>query len=659
MPKYKHIKAVSNRLFKQRSQARGQSSAFIPSITPTECANTEHNSHEFQTTCSQSETSKESSINTHSTYIPDEVTGSEQYFCDSSMSSDEEEEDVQGFLRWWTNIHNIGLNALSDLLKFMQRNGFPNLPSDSRTLLKTPTQRNIIAIPPGNYCHIGLVKAINYFVQSCQIVPDELTVDLNIDGVPLSRSSTNCFWLILAKFNATDRISKVFVVGVYNGYQKPKSFNDFLNPLICELKNIQAYTFNNNIITVKIRCIICDAPARNSCLATKSYNGYFGCGRCVQEGVYDNHRMTFPESNALKRTDSSFRSKNQPDHHIDTSPFLELPINMINQFPLDYLHLVCLGVVKKMVGMWLSGDLRARLPNNDIQTISNRLIDLSESQPCEFQRKSRSLKEFYNFKGTEFRTLIVYTLPVVLKNVLPLDKYNHLLTLHVAILILIDPFLCKSQADTAQTLLEHFVTTFSEIYGSHHVVYNVHSLTHMVEDVKLYGCLDNYSAFPFESHMSVIKRKLHKNNQQLAQICNRIEEMYLHTIEEKTISREIVFKNQDHTQKHIYREIIFDNFKINCKRRNKWFQTDDGKVFQFIYVEKKHDGTKVVKAREVQKLEPFYSLPIKSSYFNIYISDGKLTLPVYINISSIKSKIFEMKLENNFIYAPLRHSSTV
>lgn len=93
-------------------------------------------------------------------------------------------------------------------------------------------------------------------------------------------------------------------------------------------------------------------------------------------------------------------------------------------------------------------------------------------------------------------------------------------------MILIDSTLCKSHIDLSQKLLEHFVQTFADIYGSDNLVYNIHSLTHMVDDVKRYGCLDNYNAFPFESFMFKAKRSLRKNNQSLAQICNRVEESY-------------------------------------------------------------------------------------------------------------------------------------
>lgn len=87
--------------------------------------------------------------------------------------------------------------------------------------------------------------------------------------------------------------------------------------------------------------------------------------------------------------------------------------------------------------------------------------------------------------------------------------------------------MCRTHADVAQKLLENFVVNFGKIYGYQHLVLNVHSLMHIVDDVKNYGNLDDYSAFVFESFMYVIKRCLYKHNDSLAELSNRIEESYI------------------------------------------------------------------------------------------------------------------------------------
>lgn len=65
--------------------------------------------------------------------------------------------------------------------------------------------------------------------------------------------------------------------------------------------------------------------------------------------------MTYPEINCAKRTNESFRNKIQEEHHVCQSILENLPIDMVNDFALDYLHLICLGVVKKLILFWLNG----------------------------------------------------------------------------------------------------------------------------------------------------------------------------------------------------------------------------------------------------------------------------------------------------------------
>ena len=56
--------------------------------------------------------------------------------------------------------------------------------------------------------------------------------------------------------------------------------------------------------------------------------------------------MTFPETNAILRTDSASKAMSDEDYHRGPNPFCELSIGMVSQFPIDYMHLVCHGVKK-------------------------------------------------------------------------------------------------------------------------------------------------------------------------------------------------------------------------------------------------------------------------------------------------------------------------
>lgn len=576
--------------------------------------------------------------------------------CQPSEADDSPDVLIES-LRHWAHDFTVPQVAVSSLLKILDSNGVTGLPLDCRTLVGTPKYRDVCVVSPGTYCHIGLFKALDVFMKNCSERPSELTIDVNIDGVPISQITNDGFWLILARVNAAKFSSQIYVIGAYQGKRKPKVFSEFLMPFIEEAKEIGNYKFEGVTVVANIRFIVCDATARNYCLGTKSFNGYYGCGRCSQKGVFKK-RMTYPDINAPKRTNASFRTQSQPEHHNVDSPFLELAIDMIIYFPLDYLHTVCLGVVKRILYMWRSGDTRSMIGSQCWEIISERLILISKFQPSEFQRKCRSLQEISNFKGTEFRSLIMYLLPIVTKNVLPDNKYNNILLLHVAFLILVDPKFSKTHTTIAQKLLEDFVRSFLSIYGSSHLVYNVHSLVHIVDDVNSYGTLDSYSAFPFESYMSKVKKMIHKKNQTLAQLCNRVEESYkLHKPSKLIIesSSNVTFKKKDKTQTNVFKEIIFNDFKVNNNIRDQWFMSKDREVYKF---DSCNTLDRNISCYQLKNKREFFNLPISSELFDIYISNGKLSSSLKsVPIDNVKCKIFAMPLDNDIVFAPLRHTN--
>ncbi|KYN22559.1 hypothetical protein ALC57_05085 [Trachymyrmex cornetzi] len=77
----------------------------------------------------------------------------------------------------------------------------------------------------------------------------------------------------------------------------------------------------------------------------------------------------------------------------------------------------------------------------------------------------------------------------------------------------------------AHSLLMYFVENYSALYGRQHMSYNVHNLVHLCDYVKLWGTLDEFSAFKYENYMQKIKSKIKSSSRPLQQLINRcIEE---------------------------------------------------------------------------------------------------------------------------------------
>ena len=97
--------------------------------------------------------------------------------------------------------------------------------------------------------------------------------------------------------------------------------------------------------------------------------------------------MTFPIQNDNLRTDEDFSAMVDQDHHHDRdnpSILNQLPVGMIQDFPLDYMHLLCLGVMKRLLTLLLSGPLINRIGGYDKEIISERLTSVCASMPREF-----------------------------------------------------------------------------------------------------------------------------------------------------------------------------------------------------------------------------------------------------------------------------------
>ncbi|XP_050431049.1 uncharacterized protein LOC126839684 [Adelges cooleyi] len=220
--------------------------------------------------------------------------------------------------------------------------------------------------------------------------------------------------------------------------------------------------------------------------------------------------MSYLGINASLRTNVSFRSKTDEDYHKGLSR-LELfhDLNITDCVVLEYMHDVCLGVMKRLISFWKKGKKSVRLINDNVTNeISSELEHLKSYFPKEFNRLPRSLEELEYWKAVEFRSFLLYSGPIVLKGKLQKTFYKHFMLLHCAIRLLVSNETCITYNELANTLLRQFVIEYAERYGEEYITYNVHGLIHVSHFVKIHGSLDTFSAFKFENYLQNIKNTL-------------------------------------------------------------------------------------------------------------------------------------------------------
>ncbi|XP_071111468.1 uncharacterized protein [Haliotis cracherodii] len=425
------------------------------------------------------------------------------------------------------------------------------------------------------------------------------------------------------------------------------------------------FDYLGTTIEVVLSCVICDTPARAFVKAVKGHSGYYGCDKCTQSGIYIN-KMTFPEINAALRTDIKFDEMRDEEHHAHgRSPFSRLSIGMVSQFPIDYMHLVCLGVMKKLLMLWMKGpvSLGCRIGSTAVNILSERLIEYSSYIPREFCRKGRSLHEIDRWKATEYRLFCLYTGPVALSEILSPHVYANFLLLFVGITCLASPQLVNNFCSYANEILCIFVQNFAQIYGNDMLVYNVHGLVHLSEDVKKFGPLDNYSAFVFESYLGKLKRLLRTPNRPLQQVIRRIyERQFIKRNNDSIIkTREPKYEHthgpllRDLDSVKQYKEIQMDDFLISCSRGNNCVKLDNDVVIIKNILLHSNQDISIIYEKFMDKSD-FFTYPISSSIIGIH-KVSRLTRHLFVGkLTLIKCKYVLLPKHDSFIAIPVMHS---
>ncbi|XP_035716608.1 uncharacterized protein LOC118439418 isoform X1 [Folsomia candida] len=451
-------------------------------------------------------------------------TGSDGPFNDIDIS------EFKVSLREWAINYNITGIATQELLKLLRRhNCFESLPIDQRTLLRgdIPVVKTITRNDDGSYfSYFGITSSLQAQFNEDFIEPllTSIRVAVSVDGLPISRSKSKQFWPI--QVSCIESKFGVFVAGLYYGETKPKLVDNFLKDLVDEIQVLQTVglILNHSIIKVKFDRIIADAPARSFIKQCKNHNSYNGCEKCKVVGKWTG-RVIFPDLSAPVRTDDEFLQQLDINHHSGNSPFARIDFPLVSCVPIDYMHCICLGVVRKLLRCWIKGRIPYKLPPSSVLKLNESLFNLRTSCPNNFSRKPRTAKDVDMWKATEFRSFLLYTGPAVLKSVLPKSKYHHFLLLSIATSILISE---KAQNvewnEYANKLFRLFVSKISDLYSENFLVYNVHCLIHIAADAMNYGRLDNFSAYDFENNIQFIKRTLRSPYKPFEQCISRLKE---------------------------------------------------------------------------------------------------------------------------------------
>lgn len=608
-------------------------------------------------------------------------------------------EKYESFMRDWVTEHKgITQHACSSLLAGLKKVFSPlsdNFVIDSRTLMKHnfgAACDHIIEIANGEYCHFGLYDHIcmalkdGFEPQKPCLNTKEKTfqISLFIDGLQIHKATHKNFWAILGSVPGAKNDAP-FCVGVYYSEKHhPSSFVAFLRLLISDLEGLRnkSFTVNNCDYTFSFGGpIICDTPARCDVKDIKGHSGYCSCDKCIAHGAHIG-KIHFPFHEKINgqyafnllRTNENFRDRSFPQHHrsvFSTSAFEEIPdVDMVLDFVIDYMHMMCLGVMKKLLYTWLITTSDKRLSLGLIEEIKKKSAILRKDCPVEFINKIRDLSLLKKFKAKEYRAILGYWGITLFKEFLSKEAYYHFLHFSCAFRILASDLAYEeAYISQAEDMLVKFVQDFATVYDEKNIVRNVHSLLHICDDVRRYGPLENFSAFKFESYFGPFKRLLHGPHKPLQQLWNKLMQ-YKHADKNIVANRKKLISECEFwypIKRSTFRQrkegihfkmVKYPNFSVKTKHPDNVVILKNGKVIVVEEIVKGVSEDGYIFGRKFAKVENLFKAPIQSRILDIGLASLPLSRACFqYKTSMVVSKCIRTEMENKkFAIIPLLHT---
>ena len=321
------------------------------------------------------------------------------------------------------------------------------------------------------------------------------------------------------------KAENIILCGLWYGPNKPNA-RLLLDPVLKNLNNLYETGFmmhssngQTQFCKVKLVSAVFDLIARALVLTMKQFNGEYGCNVCLHPGkrLGNGSRVFLPgidypmrtHANILHDAQSAEISKQSVNGVKGVSPLSSL-LDLVHGIPLDYMHCVLEGVVKRLMHLWFdsSNHTEPFYLGQYLSTIDKILAN--QRPPHEFSRRPRSISKHLNYwKASEFKNwLLFYSVPI-LKGYLPSLYYHHYVLLVTALHILLQESISVQQAEAAEMMLKDFVSLLPELYGEQNCTANAHMLLHLPMYVRLWGPLWTHSTFAFESKNGHLKKLSH------------------------------------------------------------------------------------------------------------------------------------------------------
>lgn len=438
------------------------------------------------------------------------------------------------------------------LLKTTESDYFAYIPIKEQ--LEKNIERNLDEIlaynsAVSNSSQIVDIQNSDMFIKVQEKYPSFILLPLivNTDGAKVYNSCSNSLWLIQAYqgyIPPKKRFipSNIMIIAARFGKSKP-NMRDFFFPFLQELRDIcdkgglkMSHKGQTHHFMPFIFSSCCDLPAKADLLGMVIHSGKFSCSYCFNEGK--SVKVENKKTSVIRYLKGNYNLRSHEDFiktygHLNektpTAPINGIKrmscmisvkeFNLVNSFAIDHMHCTDLGVMKKLLDIWLNSKNHSKpyyIKKKNQVLLSKRLVDLKPVS--EISRKPRSIFIKGEFKANEFRSLMLYFLRFALTGLLDTKYVKHFQLFSSAIYILLRENLSLDAIERAQLKLNEFVDSFQLLYGEGNVTMNVHLLRHLPTAVKNLGPLWAQSAYGFEANNGVVIKSNTSNKDMVYQL---------------------------------------------------------------------------------------------------------------------------------------------
>ena len=300
--------------------------------------------------------------------------------------------------------------------------------------------------------------------------------------------------------------------------------------------------------------------------------------------------------------------------------------DFVRDSPAEYMHNVCLGVVKRMVELTFNvGEKRSRVTKRKLSSTAEFNQCMAETKVTrETSRRARKL-DLAVMKAQEMRNLLLLFFPHVLQCIESNAKERKLWLLLV--------FMIRSCTLPTEEFLPYhieiladvcaaFYELYEKLFGQVNCTYNTHVVSSHLMDMRAHGPLTFTSAFGFEAFYGEMRHAFAPGTQStLKQIFQKI--MLKRSLSHHQCENTLFFSEKDSP--------------LECNSLVYSFKHNEHKMFKILSVQENHllcypQGRYECSFREVDDLN-FASI-------GVYKKGGVSEEPVIVPKSDISGKVF-------------------